>query len=68
MLKSEGRRCSAAGVVARMEWSFTCTVPALGSSSSNSSWLLGGLEFANCSVSYVSTSAFLVPGPAVARA
>lgn len=66
MLKSEGWRCSAAGVVARMEWSFTCTVPALGSSSSTS-WLLGGLEFANCSVSYVSTSAFLVPGPAVAR-
>jgi hypothetical protein len=37
MLKSEGGRCGAAGVVARMEWSFTCT-----SAGQHSSWLLGG--------------------------
>lgn len=56
MLKSEGRRCSAAGDLARMEWSFTCT-----SAGQHSSWLLGGLQFANCSVSYVSTSACKCP-------
>lgn len=46
-----------AGALARMEWSFALAV--LGSTLS--SWLLGGLEFANCSVSYVSTSAFKRP-------
>jgi hypothetical protein len=63
MLKAaEGRRCSAAGVL--LAWlgrSGVLHVPALGSAHVG---LLGGLEFANCSVSQT-TYVSVRPGPAV---
>lgn len=60
MLRSEGRRCSAAGVLARMEWSFTCT--GAGQQSSLVAWRAGVCKLLRQLRQYVSVQ---VSGPAV---